>query len=107
MRSTTSDSNSRRSPNSSPETAEKILSAAVAEFARHGFTKTTVRGIAAAAEVSPGLIIHHFGSKDGLRSACDQHVFERIADSKAKNAEYATMVVHNETAATEISTYPI
>ena len=93
MRSTTSDSNSRRSPNSSPETAEKILSAAVAEFARHGFTKTTVRGIAAAAEVSPGLIIHHFGSKDGLRSACDQHVFERIADSKAKNAEYATMAV--------------
>lgn len=93
MRSTTSDSNSRRSPNSSPETAEKILRAAVAEFARHGFTKTTVRGIAAAAEVSPGLIIHHFGSKDGLRSACDQHVFERIADSKAKNAEYATMAV--------------
>ena len=93
MRSTTSDSNSRRSPNTSPETAQRILSAAVAEFARHGFTKTTVRGIAAAAQVSPGLVIHHFGSKDGLRSACDEHVFERIAESKAANAGYATMAV--------------
>ncbi|SDS02483.1 regulatory protein, tetR family [Brevibacterium siliguriense] len=93
MRSSDPDSDSRRSPNSSPETAEKILSAAVAEFAHHGFTKTTVRGIAAAAEVSPGLVIHHFGSKDGLRSACDEHVFERIAESKAKNAGYAAMAV--------------
>lgn len=93
MRSTTRDSNSHRSPNTSPETAEKILSAAVAEFARHGFTKTTVRGIAAAAQVSPGLVIHHFGSKDGLRSACDEHVFERIAESKAANAGYASMAV--------------
>ncbi|MFP3395318.1 TetR family transcriptional regulator [Brevibacterium sp. SIMBA_078] len=93
MRSTTSDSNSRRSPNTSPETAQRILSAAVAEFARHGFTKTTVRGIAAVADVSPGLVIHHFGSKDGLRSACDEHVFERIAESKAANAGYASMAV--------------
>ncbi|WP_166821357.1 TetR/AcrR family transcriptional regulator [Brevibacterium limosum] len=93
MRSTNPDSRPRRSPNASPETAERILSAAVAEFAEHGFTKTTIRGIAAAAEVSPGLVIHHFGSKEGLRTACDEHVFERIADSKAKNAEYATMAV--------------
>lgn len=93
MRSTNSDSIPRRSPHASPETAEKILSAAVAEFAEHGFTKTTIRGIAAAAGFSPGLVIHHFGSKDGLRTACDEHVFERIADSKAKNAEYASMAM--------------
>lgn len=93
MRSTTSDSTSRRSPNSSPETAQKILSAAVGEFAEHGFTKTTVRGIASAAGVSPGLVIHHFGSKEGLRTACDGHVFETITESKAQNAGYATMAV--------------
>jgi AcrR family transcriptional regulator len=93
MRSTTPDSDSRRSPHSSPETAERILSAAVAEFAEHGFTKTTIRGVAAAAEVSPGLVIHHFGSKEGLRSACDDHVFEAITDAKAKNAGYAAMAV--------------
>lgn len=93
MRSTNSESRPRRSPNASPETAEKILSAAVAEFAEHGFAKTTVRGIAAAAEVSPGLVIHHFGSKDKLRSACDDHVFELITSAKARNAEYASMAV--------------
>ena len=104
MGSTTSDSNSRRSPNTSPETAQRILSAAVAEFARHGFTKTTVRGIAAAADVSPGLVIHHFGSKDGLRSACDDHVFELITSAKARNAEYATMAVQMMFGDPEMST---
>ncbi|MBM6589652.1 TetR/AcrR family transcriptional regulator [Brevibacterium sp. RIT 803] len=79
-----------RAPHVSPETAERILGAAVKEFAEHGFTKTTIRGIASAAEVSPGLVIHHFGSKEGLRTACDDHVFDAIATAKAANAEYAS-----------------
>ena len=32
----------------------------------------TVREIAAAAGVSPGLVIHHYGSKDGLKDAVDR-----------------------------------
>jgi len=43
-------------------------------FAGRGPDAVTVRQIAAAAGVSPGLVIHHFGSKDGLREAVDQHV---------------------------------
>ncbi|MBG0815751.1 TetR/AcrR family transcriptional regulator [Planomonospora sp. ID82291] len=43
-------------------------------FAARGSASVTVRQIAAAAEVSPGLVIHHFGSKDGLRAAVDDHV---------------------------------
>lgn len=43
-------------------------------FAEHGPDAVTVRQIAAAAGVSPGLVIHHFGSKDGLREAVDAHV---------------------------------
>jgi AcrR family transcriptional regulator len=43
-------------------------------FAEHGPEAVTVRQIAAAAGVSPGLILHHFGSKQGLREAVDQHV---------------------------------
>ena len=85
----TSGAKPTRSPNSSPETAEKILTAAVREFSEHGFTKSTIRSIASAAGVSPGLVIHHFGSKEGLRTACDDHVFAAIAESKAQNAEYA------------------
>src|SRR5690242_12309732 len=40
-------------------------------FAAHGPDAVTVREIAAAAGVSPALVVHHFGSKDGLRAAVD------------------------------------
>ena len=43
-------------------------------FAERGPDAVSVRQIAAAAGVSPGLVIHHFGSKDGLRDAVDAHV---------------------------------
>jgi TetR/AcrR family transcriptional regulator, regulator of cefoperazone and chloramphenicol sensitivity len=50
-------------------------------FADSGPDGVTVRQIAAAAEVSPGLVLHHFGSKEGLRQAVDEHVlalFDRM-----------------------------
>lgn len=103
MRSTQEDWNSRkpgsakaksgRSPNASPATAARILTAATHEFAEHGFTRSTIRGIALAAEVSPGLVIHHFGSKDGLRTACDNHVFAAITEAKTQAAEYTPFAV--------------
>jgi TetR/AcrR family transcriptional regulator, regulator of cefoperazone and chloramphenicol sensitivity len=43
-------------------------------FAERGPEAVSVRQIAGAAGVSPGLVIHHFGSKDGLREAVDAHV---------------------------------
>ena len=79
-----------RSPHASPETATAIRTAAISEFSAHGFAKSTIRRIASTAGVSPGLVIHHFGSKDGLRTACDNHVFDAIAEAKAANAEYAS-----------------
>ncbi|ASO20773.1 Transcriptional regulator, TetR family [Actinoalloteichus hoggarensis] len=39
-----------------------------------------MRTIAEHAGVSPGLVIHHFGSKPDLRRACDEHVAGRIAE---------------------------
>lgn len=50
-------------------------------FADRGPDGVTVRQIAAAAGVSPGLVLHHFGSKEGLRRAVDEHVlglFDRM-----------------------------
>lgn len=55
-------------------TQARIRDAAVDLFGRAGFAHVTVRQIAAAAGVSAGLVIHHFGSKDQLRAACDDHV---------------------------------
>ncbi|MEZ5087602.1 MAG: TetR/AcrR family transcriptional regulator [Tessaracoccus sp.] len=86
-------SSTRRAPHTAPETAERIRDAAISEFATHGFAKSTVRGIAAAAGVSPGLVIHHFGSKDGLRAACDDHVFEALTRVKAEHANSSPLFV--------------
>lgn len=62
--------------------AERIRDAAVARFGRDGFG-ANVRAIAADAGVSPALVIHHFGSKDGLRDQCDAYVHAVIRESKA------------------------
>jgi AcrR family transcriptional regulator len=51
---------------------------------------TPIRAIAAAAEVSPGLVIHHFGSKDALRVACDQHVAALVRAAKTEAFEAGT-----------------
>jgi TetR/AcrR family transcriptional regulator, regulator of cefoperazone and chloramphenicol sensitivity len=52
--------------------------------------------IAAAAGVSPGLVIHHFGSKDGLREAVDAHV---LAVFGAMLAELTTSELYRPGAA--------
>ncbi|MGF0115069.1 TetR family transcriptional regulator [Promicromonospora sp. Marseille-Q5078] len=67
----------------------RIIDAAVLRFARSGFG-ASVRAIATDAGVSPALVIHHFGSKDGLHAACDQHVLAWIAESKRANMGKAT-----------------
>lgn len=50
----------------SPETRERILVSARQLFAHGGMDKTSMRAIAAAAEVDPALIHHYFGSKRDL-----------------------------------------
>jgi AcrR family transcriptional regulator len=46
--------------------AERILAAARAEFAEHGFKGATIRAIAARAGVHPSLVMQHFGTKAAL-----------------------------------------
>lgn len=60
----------------------RIRAAALRLFGEHGIRATTVRQIAEAAGVSPGLVIHHFGSKDGLRRACDEWMMEQLTATK-------------------------
>ena len=63
-------------------TAARIRDAAITEFAANGIDGTSVRTIATAAGVSPGLVIHHFGSKDNLRVVCDEYVAGIIRNVK-------------------------
>lgn len=62
--------------------AARIRDAAIAQFGEHGFG-VGLRAIADAAGVSAALVIHHFGSKDGLRKACDDYIAEEIRSGKS------------------------
>jgi AcrR family transcriptional regulator len=61
----------------------RIRAAAIERFGEQGFG-VGLRSIAESAGVSAGLVIHHFGSKDGLRQACDQFVAEEIRSGKSE-----------------------
>ena len=63
--------------------AARIRDAAIEQFGQHGFG-VGLRAIADAAGVSAALVIHHFGSKDGLRKACDDYIAEEIRSSKSE-----------------------
>lgn len=56
----------------------RIRNAALRHFADCGFDRATIRDIARAAGVSPGLVRHHFGSKDELRKACDAYALHAL-----------------------------
>lgn len=64
-------------------TIARIRDVAIALFAEQGYAATTVREVAAAAGVSPALVIHHFGDKASLRRECDEHALGVVLDAKA------------------------
>lgn len=49
-----------------PDTRDAILAVARRRFATRGYDATSLRGIAAEAKVDPALLIHYFGTKEGL-----------------------------------------
>ncbi|MGW3567073.1 TetR/AcrR family transcriptional regulator [Streptomyces sp. NPDC000941] len=69
----------RSAPESEDLTARaRIRDAALKHFTDSGFAKATIREIARTAGVSPGLVRHHFGSKEDLRDACDAYVLQAL-----------------------------
>lgn len=63
-------------------TRARIRDAAIAKFAADGVAATSLKSIADDAGVSTPLVIHHFGSKEGLRAACDEYVATEVRASK-------------------------
>jgi AcrR family transcriptional regulator len=63
--------------------AARIRDAAIEQFGGRGFD-VGLRAIAEAAGVSAALVIHHFGSKEGLRKACDDYIAEEIRSGKSE-----------------------
>ena len=64
----------------------RIRDAAIEQFGQHGFN-VGLRAIGEAAGVSAALVIHHFGSKDGLRKACDDYIAEEIREAKSESLQ--------------------
>ncbi|MED5815527.1 TetR family transcriptional regulator [Mycolicibacterium sp. 050232] len=56
----------------------RIRDEALRLFAERGVDAVTMRDIAAAAGVSPALLVRHYGSKDGLVEAVDDHVVRTL-----------------------------
>jgi AcrR family transcriptional regulator len=63
--------------------AARIRDSAIEQFGEHGFG-VGLRAIAEAAGVSAALVIHHFGSKEALRNACDDYIAEEIRNAKSE-----------------------
>jgi TetR/AcrR family transcriptional regulator, regulator of cefoperazone and chloramphenicol sensitivity len=65
----------------------RIRDGAMELFSERGYAGTSIRDVAQSAGVSPGLVQHHFGSKAGLRDACDAHVLELLGMLTARKLE--------------------
>ncbi|RJO73500.1 TetR/AcrR family transcriptional regulator [Nocardia panacis] len=85
-------------------TAARIRDTAIEIFGEQGF-QVGVRTIARAAGVSPGLVNHHFGSKEGLRAACDDRVTALIHSEKLKTITAASPAQGMLAAIAEIEVY--
>ncbi|MFD0344528.1 TetR/AcrR family transcriptional regulator [Streptomyces sp. NPDC127117] len=70
------------------QTAKRILAAARALFTESGYDRTTIRAVAAKAQVDPALVMQHFGSKDELfRRAITVSSQEAMEGGQEKLAE--------------------
>ncbi|WP_374447715.1 TetR/AcrR family transcriptional regulator [Stella sp.] len=57
---------------------EKILNAALREFAANGYSGGRIEAIARRSGVAKGLVFHHFGNKEGLYLAVQQRMYESL-----------------------------
>jgi TetR/AcrR family transcriptional regulator, regulator of cefoperazone and chloramphenicol sensitivity len=58
---------------------DAIVRSALRLFGEGGVAATSLRAVAKAAGVSPALVVHHFGGKEGLLAAVDEVAMEAFA----------------------------
>jgi TetR/AcrR family transcriptional regulator, regulator of cefoperazone and chloramphenicol sensitivity len=90
--------------------AAVIREVAMRLFADRGAAAVTVREIAAAAGVSAGLVMHHYGSKDGLKDAVDRRAaafFEEMLGELARIGEQGGSASLAELFAARLEAQPV
>lgn len=68
----------------------RIRNAALDLYAANGEDGTSMRAIAAAAGVTVGLLVHHFGTKDGIRDSVEELIVDYFTRAIASAAEDGT-----------------
>lgn len=63
----------------SANASDSIVQSALRLFGERGIDATSLREVAKAAEVSPALVVHHFGGKEGLVAAVDEAALREFA----------------------------
>ena len=66
----------RRPQGDTGDTRTAIQAAALEQFSERGYQATTIRSIAEQAQVDPALVMHFFGSKEGLFESCVEWPFD-------------------------------
>jgi AcrR family transcriptional regulator len=79
----------------SQPTRDRILEHARRLFAEEGYDRTTIRGVAAAAEINPSLVLRYYGSKEGLFAAAASFDLEIPDLSVVPRAELGTTLVRH------------
>jgi AcrR family transcriptional regulator len=69
-----------------PSAKERIRDAALSCFGLRGIAATSLRTVAETAEVSIGLVQHHFRTKAALSAAVDQHVLQVVGEALEPSA---------------------
>ena len=77
----------------SAETRARIVTAARSQFAAHGYHGTTIRAVAAEANIHPSMVMRYFESKDGLFAAAAEFDLRLPDLSNVKKAELGVTLV--------------
>jgi AcrR family transcriptional regulator len=79
----------------SQPTRDRILEEARRLFAEEGYDRTTIREVAAAAEINPSLVVRYYGSKEGLFAAAANFDLAIPDLSEVPRSELGTTLVRH------------
>lgn len=84
-----------RKPLRSQPTRDGILEAARRIFGEEGYDRTTIRSVAAAADIHPSMVMRYYGSKEGLFAAAAAFDLELPDLSKVPRREVGRTLVRH------------
>ena len=85
-------------------TEARILDAAARIFVADGYERTTIRAVASAAGVDAGLVMHYFGSKQGLyRRVIDAAPVPEVSGTPAEATEQILATLADRLASTPVA----